>query len=96
MLARIHSALQKLEKYASLLDSSPYYGMALILHPAHRTRWIKDCWETERAEKVIHFAQHLWEKHRDKPLLYASVIDEPIQLSQRSRTKGKKQREEYT
>jgi hAT family C-terminal dimerisation region len=87
------SALQKLEKYTSLLDVSPYYAMALILHPAHRTRWIQNYWEKERAEKAIRFAQHLWEKHRDKPLLYASIINEPIQLSQRSRTKGKEQKE---
>src|SRR5437868_10112511 len=93
MLARIDSALQKLEKYTLLLDNSPYHAMALILHPAHRTRWIKNCWEEKRAEKAIHFAQYAWEKYRDRPLLYASAIDEPIQLPQRSRTKEKEKKE---
>ena len=96
MLTRMNSALQKLEKYISLLDSSPYYAMALILHPARRTRWIQNNWEKERADKAIRFAQHLWERHRDKPLLYASVTNEPIQLAQRARTKEKEQKEKQS
>src|SRR5947208_9834928 len=92
MVTRIESALQKLEKYYSQLDTSPYYAIAVILHPARRTKRILDYWEKERAEKAIRFGQYIWERHRDKPLLFASARDEPIQLPQRYRTQKEKEK----
>lgn len=63
------------------MEASPYYAMALILHPSCRTRGLEEEWEGDRAQKAIHFAKKLWERYRDQvhpvSLLSASSSYEP-------------------
>jgi hypothetical protein len=87
MINRIDNALKKLEKYYTHFEDSPYYVMAIILCPSRRTKWILDNWAADRAQKAVRFAKYLWEKHRDKPLLYATAIEEQLQIEQKHRTK---------
>jgi hypothetical protein len=56
--------------------------MALILHPARRTKWLLSQWPKDRADKAIHFCQWLWEKHRDSLLASSSFSYEAQHIGQ--------------
>jgi len=93
-MVRIQNSLKKLEDYQKKLEQSPYYAMALILHPVRRTKWIQSNWPQERADKALWTAKNLWERHRDAPSLCSSTsYDNKSATTQRQkgRTKTKEQ-----
>lgn len=49
----INNAWDKLEHYYSLMDSSPAYAAALMLHPSQRLGYFKAAWKTKDLKKHI-------------------------------------------
>jgi hypothetical protein len=75
MPPRLLRAQEKLEKYATKLDDSPYYLAARILDSECRATFLKDKDKnrmTLEGERKLYVVQKLWERFRDKASLPAS------------------------
>ncbi|KAJ0127546.1 hypothetical protein HZ326_29354 [Fusarium oxysporum f. sp. albedinis] len=49
----ITCAIYKLEKYVTLLEDSPAYWTAMILHPAFKDKWIREYLPGEQANRIV-------------------------------------------
>lgn len=49
----ITCAIYKLEKYVTLLEDSPAYWTAMILHPAFKDKWIREYLPGEHANRIV-------------------------------------------
>jgi len=59
------------------LKDSPYYAAALILHPEHRTTWMKDEdgeWESEDMKQAFYQVKKLWQS-------FSLRLDQEIRLN---------------
>jgi len=75
MSPRLLRAQEKLEKYTTKSDDSPYYLAARILGPECRMAFLKNKGKiriTLKGEKKLYVVQKLWERFRDKASLPAT------------------------
>ncbi|KAL5603678.1 hypothetical protein FOVSG1_006428 [Fusarium oxysporum f. sp. vasinfectum] len=49
----ITCAIYKLEKYVTLLEDSPAYWTAMILHPVFKDKWIREYLPGEQAKRIV-------------------------------------------
>lgn len=49
----ITCAIHKLEKYITLLEDSPAYWTAMILHPAFKDKWVREYLPEEQANRIV-------------------------------------------
>lgn len=67
----INLAWKKLDQYYTLLDDSPAYLAALVLHPRYKLRWIKKHWaeRPDWIEKGTSAVEELWKtEYKNRPL----------------------------
>ncbi|KAK4173288.1 hypothetical protein QBC36DRAFT_293567 [Triangularia setosa] len=68
-------AIDKLQTYISLMEDSPVYWSALILHPGFKTKWIEQYLEEERASRIKIEFQTFFE--RDYPAQHPASAPTP-------------------
>ncbi|KAK4171705.1 hypothetical protein QBC36DRAFT_365488, partial [Triangularia setosa] len=68
-------AIDKLQTYISLIEDSPVYWSALILHPGFKTKWVEQYLEEERASRIKAEFQTFFE--RDYPAQHPASASTP-------------------
>jgi hypothetical protein len=76
--ASLTCAIYKIEKYVALLEDSPAYWAAMILHPGYKKRWIERNLSAEHASRVFAAFTDLFERD------YNKVDARPIQQPERA------------
>jgi len=66
LISRIRKGWDVFDKYYSKTDQSPYYTVALILHPNRRTKYITANWKKTWQEPAFKRVKDLWVIYRDK------------------------------
>ncbi|OBS14952.1 hypothetical protein FPOA_14115 [Fusarium poae] len=62
----ITCAIYKLEKYVILLEDSPAYWTAMILHPAFKDKWIREYLPGEHANRIVDSFKRFFERDYNK------------------------------
>jgi len=76
---RISKSWEVFDKYYNKTDETSVYAMAIILHPARRTHYIRKFWKKQWQKPALLGAKKLWEKYRDKGVLdLAAVIPDDL------------------
>jgi hypothetical protein len=81
----INMAWEKLDKYYTILDTTPIYYTALALHPAYRWGWFEQAWvhKPDWIRSAKRIVQEVWdESYRDFHIVVASN-DEPVAKRQK-------------
>ncbi|KAF4341641.1 hypothetical protein FBEOM_4425 [Fusarium beomiforme] len=59
-------AIYKLEKYVTLLEDSPAYWTAMILHPAFKDKWIREYLPGEQAKRMVDSFKQFFDRDYNK------------------------------
>ncbi|KAG7408122.1 hypothetical protein Forpi1262_v017996 [Fusarium oxysporum f. sp. raphani] len=62
----ITCAIYKLEKYVTLLEDSPAYWTAMILHPAFKDKWIREYLPGEQAKRIVDGFKQFFDRDYNK------------------------------
>ncbi|RKK07591.1 hypothetical protein BFJ65_g17796 [Fusarium oxysporum f. sp. cepae] len=62
----ITCAIYKLEKYVTLLEDSPAYWTAMILHPAFKDKWIREYLPGEQAKRIVDSFKQFFDRDYNK------------------------------
>ncbi|KAF5259733.1 hypothetical protein FOXYS1_9642 [Fusarium oxysporum] len=62
----ITCAIYKLEKYVTLLEDSPAYWTAMILHPAFKDKWTREYLPGEQAKRIVDSFKQLFDQDYNK------------------------------
>ncbi|KAJ0129130.1 Uncharacterized protein HZ326_27772 [Fusarium oxysporum f. sp. albedinis] len=62
----ITCAIYKLEKYVTILEDSPAYWTAMILHPAFKDKWIREYLPGEHANRIVDSFKRFFERDYNK------------------------------
>ncbi|GKU14095.1 unnamed protein product [Fusarium langsethiae] len=62
----ITCAIYKLEKYVTLLEDSPAYWTAMILHPAFKDKWIREYLPGEQANRIVDSFKQFFDRDYNK------------------------------
>ena len=71
-----NSGWKKMDKYYKLLDKSPAYVTAIVLHPSRKWRWIEKHWKAEWIPSAKEKMKTFWEtkyKPDDEALITSSA-----------------------
>jgi hypothetical protein len=71
--SRIKKAWEVFDKYYTKTDTTPLYAAALILHPTHRTAYIKANWPAKWIKPALKKVTELWESYRDANLISPTI-----------------------
>jgi hypothetical protein len=72
-------AIQKLQEYVGLMEESPAYWVAMLLHPGHKKRWMDKCLSPDRARKAFAACRDLYQaEYADLPV---PIAPQPPALS---------------
>jgi len=75
---RISKSWEVFDKYYNKTDETSVYAMAIILHPARRTHYIRKFWKKQWQKPALLGAKKLWEKYRDKDVLDLAAVIQMI------------------
>ncbi|KAK2675187.1 HAT, C-terminal dimerization domain [Fusarium oxysporum f. sp. vasinfectum] len=62
----ITCAIYKLEKYVTLLEDSPAYWTAMIIHPAFKDKWIREYLPGEQAKRIVDSFKQFFDRDYNK------------------------------
>ncbi|KAL5592793.1 hypothetical protein FOBRF1_013101 [Fusarium oxysporum] len=62
----ITCAIYKLEKYVTLLEDSPAYWTAMIIHPAFKDKWIREYLPGEQAKRIVDGFKQFFDRDYNK------------------------------
>ncbi|KAK2922524.1 HAT, C-terminal dimerization domain [Fusarium oxysporum f. sp. vasinfectum] len=62
----ITCAIYKLEKYVTLLEDSPAYWTAMILHPAFKDKWIREYLPGQQAKRIVDSFKQFFDRDYNK------------------------------
>lgn len=77
----ITCAIYKLEKYVTLLEDSPAYWTAMILHPAFKDKWTREYLPGEQAKRIVDSFKQFFDQDYNKLPIQPTPIQKKTKSS---------------